>query len=220
MRKLLLMTVGWCLVAIGIVLTPAPVPIPLIGVLPLLVGCAILTTPFEEFPPHDAASALSLRLDIALAGSLHSPSAAAGEDYDPPHKASGAAPPGADARQSALRRTPRLMALLFDRSFTAPYGEAVPLSPSIRRVLANNPGPFTFTGTGTYIVGTRDVAVIDPGPSMPDHIEALKRALSGLRRHAYPHHAYPCRSFARRQSAQSMVRRRDLWLRSASFAPG
>ncbi|MGA7710415.1 MAG: MBL fold metallo-hydrolase [Rhizomicrobium sp.] len=71
--------------------------------------------------------------------------------------------------------------MIFDRSFTAPYGEAVPLSPSIRRVLANNPGPFTFTGTGTYIVGTQDVAVIDPGPSIPAHIDALKRALAGLR---------------------------------------
>ena len=73
------------------------------------------------------------------------------------------------------------MALIFDRSFAAPYGEAVPLSPSIRRVLTNNPGPFTFTGTGTYIVGTQDVAVIDPGPSIPAHIEALKGALTGLR---------------------------------------
>jgi heme exporter protein D len=49
MRKLLVMACGWCLVAIGIVLTPAPVPIPLIGVLPLLVGCAILTTYSKNF---------------------------------------------------------------------------------------------------------------------------------------------------------------------------
>ena len=49
MRKLLLMACGWCLVAIGIVLTPAPVPIPLIGVLPLLIGCAILTTHSKNF---------------------------------------------------------------------------------------------------------------------------------------------------------------------------
>lgn len=73
------------------------------------------------------------------------------------------------------------MALVFDRSFTAPYGEAVRLSPLVRRVLANNPGPFTFRGTGTYIVGAREVAVIDPGPDLPEHIEALKRALTGLR---------------------------------------
>ena len=49
MRKLFWMAVGWCLVAIGIVLTPAPVPIPLIGVLPLLIGCAILTTHSKNF---------------------------------------------------------------------------------------------------------------------------------------------------------------------------
>ena len=73
------------------------------------------------------------------------------------------------------------MALAFDRNFSAPYGEAVSLSPSIRRVLANNPGPFTFTGTGTYIVGTHDVAVIDPGPSLLAHIDALKHALTGHR---------------------------------------
>jgi len=73
------------------------------------------------------------------------------------------------------------MALVFDRAFAAPYGEAVRLSPLIRRVLANNPGPFTFRGTGTYIVGARDVAVIDPGPDIPEHVDALKRALTGCR---------------------------------------
>jgi len=73
------------------------------------------------------------------------------------------------------------MALVFDRSFTAPYGEAVRLSLSIQRLLANNPGPFTFTGTGVYIVGAHDVAVIDPGPNSPAHVDALKRALMGLR---------------------------------------
>ena len=73
------------------------------------------------------------------------------------------------------------MSLVFDRAFAAPYGEAVRLSPLIRRVLANNPGPFTFRGTGTYIVGARDVAVIDPGPDIPEHVDALKRALTGCR---------------------------------------
>jgi len=53
------------------------------------------------------------------------------------------------------------------------------LSPLIARVLAPNPGPFTFKGTGVYIVGTDEVAVIDPGPVIPAHIEALKRAIDG-----------------------------------------
>lgn len=57
------------------------------------------------------------------------------------------------------------------------YGQPQQVSPLIRRVIANNPGPFTFTGTGTYIVGSSEVAVIDPGPDSADHIEALIRAL-------------------------------------------
>ncbi|MFV1991239.1 MAG: MBL fold metallo-hydrolase, partial [Acidimicrobiales bacterium] len=51
------------------------------------------------------------------------------------------------------------------------------LSPAIRRVVAANSGPFTFTGTGTYIVGRGSVAVIDPGPYSPDHIDAVLAAL-------------------------------------------
>ena len=69
--------------------------------------------------------------------------------------------------------------LVFDRDFTAPYGVAMPLSALVTRVLAANPGPFTFRGTGTYLVGPRNgaVAVIDPGPGLPDHLAALERAI-------------------------------------------
>ena len=73
------------------------------------------------------------------------------------------------------------MAIAFDRAFAAPVGEAMRLSLLIQRVLAGNPGPFTFKGTGVYIVGQHEVAVIDPGPALPAHIEALKGALKGLR---------------------------------------
>lgn len=74
------------------------------------------------------------------------------------------------------------MAIPFDRNFDVPFGEAISVSPLITRVLAPNPGPFTFKGTGVYIVGQgRDAAVIDPGPDLPEHIEALKRALEGRR---------------------------------------
>jgi glyoxylase-like metal-dependent hydrolase (beta-lactamase superfamily II) len=73
------------------------------------------------------------------------------------------------------------MAIPFDRSFSAPYGDSLQVSPLIRRVLADNPGPFTFKGTGVYMVGERDVAVIDPGPDLPEHLLALKRALDGKR---------------------------------------
>lgn len=60
------------------------------------------------------------------------------------------------------------------------YAEAEVVAPKIRRVVARNPSKFTFTGTGTYIVGdSDDVAVIDPGPDLPEHREALTRALAG-----------------------------------------
>ena len=66
----------------------------------------------------------------------------------------------------------------FDRTLNVVTGHEVRLSPLVSRVLAPNPGPFTFKGTGVYIVGTGDhVAVIDPGPDMPQHIAALKQAL-------------------------------------------
>ncbi|HWK44211.1 MAG TPA: MBL fold metallo-hydrolase [Stellaceae bacterium] len=50
--------------------------------------------------------------------------------------------------------------------------------PLVRRIVAPNPGPFTLTGTNTFILGQGRVAVIDPGPASPDHVEAL---LAGLR---------------------------------------
>lgn len=61
------------------------------------------------------------------------------------------------------------------------YGVVDQLSAGIRRVICNNPGPFTFTGTGTYIVGSGDVAVIDPGPADEAHIQALLEAIGGER---------------------------------------
>lgn len=69
------------------------------------------------------------------------------------------------------------------RQFDFAYGRCDQVSPLIQRVIAENPGPFTFTGTGTYIVG-RDrpgaaVAVIDPGPADDAHLAALQRALHG-----------------------------------------
>jgi glyoxylase-like metal-dependent hydrolase (beta-lactamase superfamily II) len=67
----------------------------------------------------------------------------------------------------------------FSRDFDPAYGQSVQVSPLIRRVVAHNPSPFTFTGTGTYIVGHGTVAVIDPGPDLPDHLDALLRALKG-----------------------------------------
>jgi glyoxylase-like metal-dependent hydrolase (beta-lactamase superfamily II) len=69
----------------------------------------------------------------------------------------------------------------FVRQMAFEYGRADRVSPLIRRVIAGNPGPFTFHGTGTYIVGHGEVAVIDPGPMLPEHLEALIAAVAGER---------------------------------------
>jgi glyoxylase-like metal-dependent hydrolase (beta-lactamase superfamily II) len=66
-----------------------------------------------------------------------------------------------------------------DRDFTCSYGVLERVSPLIRRIVARNPGPFTFRGTGTYVVGQGRVAVIDPGPDLAEHVDALLTALRG-----------------------------------------
>ena len=67
----------------------------------------------------------------------------------------------------------------YRRELDFEYGQVDTLAPGIRRVIANNPGPFTFSGTGTYILGTGKVAVIDPGPDDQEHIDAILAALGG-----------------------------------------
>ncbi|HEX8364576.1 MAG TPA: MBL fold metallo-hydrolase [Allosphingosinicella sp.] len=62
-----------------------------------------------------------------------------------------------------------------------PTGEIERPHPLVRRILAPNPSPFTFTGTQSYIVGAGEVAVIDPGPDDPRHVEALTAAVAGER---------------------------------------
>lgn len=93
--------------------------------------------------------------------------------------------------------------IFFDRSsFEGRHGEATALSPLIRRVLARNAGPMTFTGTCTYVVGRGEVAVIDPGPERPDHIAALLDALRGetvtaiLVTHSHKDHSQAARALS------------------------
>ncbi|MEQ8406466.1 MAG: MBL fold metallo-hydrolase [Oceanicaulis sp.] len=73
------------------------------------------------------------------------------------------------------------MSIPFVREFEFEYGRCDRLSPLVRRVIAPNPGPFTFTGTGVFIVGNGEVTVIDPGPAMAEHEAALDAALKGER---------------------------------------
>jgi glyoxylase-like metal-dependent hydrolase (beta-lactamase superfamily II) len=70
----------------------------------------------------------------------------------------------------------------FDRSLDIAAGRETRLSPLVSRVLAPNPGPFTFKGTGVHIIGAGEsVAVIDPGPDLTEHLAALKQVLGSRR---------------------------------------
>ena len=60
-------------------------------------------------------------------------------------------------------------------------GIAQTQSPLVRRLLAANPGPFTYTGTQTYLVGSREIAVIDPGPDLPGQVDAIIAAIGDAR---------------------------------------
>jgi len=67
----------------------------------------------------------------------------------------------------------------FDKNLTlAPDAVDEPV-PGVRRVMANNPGPFTFKGTVSYILGRGKVAIVDPGPDDPAHVGALLDAVRG-----------------------------------------
>jgi glyoxylase-like metal-dependent hydrolase (beta-lactamase superfamily II) len=73
------------------------------------------------------------------------------------------------------------MPLTFNREFEPRQGESVEVAPGVRRVTAKNPGPFTFQGTNTFLIGEDDLAVLDPGPDDPSHVEALLRATGNAR---------------------------------------
>lgn len=69
------------------------------------------------------------------------------------------------------------MAIPFVREMTFEYGVLAEVAPGLRRMVVENPGGFTFHGTNTYVIGSGDVAVVDPGPLNDAHFEALTRAL-------------------------------------------
>ncbi|MGN6058450.1 MAG: MBL fold metallo-hydrolase [Sphingomicrobium sp.] len=90
----------------------------------------------------------------------------------------------------------------------APYARLEQLEPGIGRVLAHNPSAFTYHGTQTYLVGTDEVAVIDPGPDIPEHIDALERAIGGrpvaaiMCTHTHRDHSPASRPLAERTGAR------------------
>jgi glyoxylase-like metal-dependent hydrolase (beta-lactamase superfamily II) len=70
----------------------------------------------------------------------------------------------------------------FNRTFAPDYGQKQLLSARVQRVVARNPGRFTWTGTGTILVGGQnDVAIIDPGPDLEDHKQAIEEAVGSRR---------------------------------------
>ena len=67
----------------------------------------------------------------------------------------------------------------FLTEFDPAYGRCVRVAPGIRRVVAANPSKYTAWGTGTYIVGDGEVAIVDPGPALDDHVDAVLAAVAG-----------------------------------------
>jgi glyoxylase-like metal-dependent hydrolase (beta-lactamase superfamily II) len=65
----------------------------------------------------------------------------------------------------------------FDKTLDLAPGQVDEPMPGLRRVMADNPGPFTFKGTMSYIVGRGQVAIVDPGPADERHIGALLDAV-------------------------------------------
>lgn len=102
-----------------------------------------------------------------------------------------------------------MAAIPFRRELAFEYGVSSRLAPDIRRVVANNPSAFTLYGTGSYIVGKGNVAVIDPGPADQAHIDALLRATAGERithmlvTHTHRDHSPGCRLLAAHTDART-----------------
>ena len=89
----------------------------------------------------------------------------------------------------------------------APYAKLEQLEPGIARVLAHNPSAFTYFGTQTYVIGDDEVAVVDPGPDLPEHLDALERAIAGrpvaaiMCTHTHRDHSPAARPLAERTGA-------------------
>lgn len=129
------------------------------------------------------------------------------------------------------------MSIAYVRDFDFEYGVCAQITPRVQRVIANNPGPFTYTGTGVYIVGDKNVVVIDPGPDLPEHRDALTLALEGrtvthvcVTHHHLDHsplaaplaQAHGCKVYGMRVAASSQLEAQDIPLEAGDdtgFAP-
>ena len=78
----------------------------------------------------------------------------------------------------------------YNKVFELEPGRAEEVAPGVRRIVANNPGPFTFKGTVSYIVGRRNVAIIDPGPGRSRAHRGVARCRARRDRDAHLCHAY------------------------------
>jgi len=89
----------------------------------------------------------------------------------------------------------------------APYARLEVLEPGISRLLAHNPSAFTYYGTQSYLVGINKVAVVDPGPDLPEHLDALAVAIAGrpviaiMCTHTHRDHSPAARPLAERTGA-------------------
>ncbi|HET9067777.1 MAG TPA: MBL fold metallo-hydrolase, partial [Amaricoccus sp.] len=112
----------------------------------------------------------------------------------------------------------------FDLNHVPPVGIPETLAPGLRVVTAPNAGPMTFTGTRSYILGEGEVAVIDPGPDDPRHLDALSTAVAGERvkavlvTHAHRDHSAGARAFAERTGAPLLAHGDPAGARSPAMA--
>ena len=90
------------------------------------------------------------------------------------------------------------------RDFSPRHGHAVALAPHILRIVADNPNDYTWVGTNTYLIGRETLALIDPGPADPAHIDAVAKAVAGrkvaaiLLSHTHLDHSPAARAFSDR----------------------
>lgn len=98
-------------------------------------------------------------------------------------------------------------AIKFNRNHEFVYGKLESVAPGLRRITASNPSMFTFHGTGTYVIGEGNVAVVDPGPLLQAHVDALIEGLGSERishvliTHTHQDHSPACKLLRHKSDA-------------------